>query len=171
MQGERHGMLFAGGLRDGEKKKWVRGKGWKSYCTCTLMGKQIPSKLAASRQEFDAALDASQPGEAAQGDEKTDKGVRGERIQIDRERWGEWENKEEDVSRLHHVLFLPHCVPNTIFSLSNFPPLWLIVFASTPSYSSPLAVLCVRSASSVVPRARLLHYRTVRYRTVAACDV
>lgn len=37
--------IFAGDF-EGKKRKNIRGKGWKSHWTCTLMGEQIPSKLA-----------------------------------------------------------------------------------------------------------------------------
>lgn len=51
------------------------------------MGEQIPSKLAASRQEFDAALVHGQTGEVIRGDEKREtRELGGERIQIDGER-------------------------------------------------------------------------------------
>lgn len=75
--------LFTG---DGERKKNLTAKGWKSHWTCTLMAEQIPSKLAPSWREFDAALVDSQTGEAIRRDEKRDKGVR---RRADRDRWRE----------------------------------------------------------------------------------
>ena len=93
------------------EKKSVRGKGWKSYWTCTLMGEQIPSKLAASRREFDAALDASQPREAVRGDEKRDKGVR---RRADTDRRGRGEGSERIKRRTCHV-YIVSCFFLTVY--------------------------------------------------------
>lgn len=56
------------------------------------MGEQIPSKLPASRREFDAALVDSQTGEVIRGDEKRDEGVRS---RADTDRWGEVKGARE----------------------------------------------------------------------------
>lgn len=157
-------VLFTGDWeeRERERAKNIRGKGWKSFWTCTLMGEQISSKLAASRQEFDTALDNSQTGDAMWGDEERDKRVR---------RMGRWmrgERGERIKSRTCYIYITSYLFLNVYlaphFSLSKF-------FAFPPSSVSPLAVFLHVQCFKSVPGATLLRYSTEWNSTVAACDV
>lgn len=159
----------------GKKKKNIRGKGWKSYWTCTLMGEQIPSKLAASRREFHAALDDSQTGEAIRGDEKREtRELGGERIQIGGERWKERENKEEDMTKQHHVLFLSQCVSCTVlvsFKIPSLVTLAVSVFTSPPSSPSLLQQSSVNAVLQVRPwsKAAAVQYIVIQYSSSLWC--
>lgn len=125
----RDGLVVHPGQRERgrEGRKTHKRKGMKVAVNMRFNGWAIPSKLAASRQEFDAALVDCQTLIYEEMKRET-RELEVARTQIDEERWREEKNKVKDMSHLHRSLprlyfFLNEYLQSS--SVSHFLPLWL----------------------------------------------
>lgn len=133
------------------------------------MGEQIPSKLAASRPEFDPALVDSQTLDYEEMKGET-RELGGERTQIDEERWREEESKEEHVTSTFHFavpffFLIEYLVSSFSLSPCDFRSLYLL-----PSFVPSLPIFCVQYVIRVRPQScsAAVQYSVV---TVTACNV
>lgn len=134
-----------------KRGKKHKRKGMKVAGNMRFNGRAIPSKLAASRQEFDAVLVDCQTRKYEEMKSET-RELDGERTQIDEERWREEENVTS-TSLFTSSLFLPHWI---IYCHPLFQASFLLDFRSLCLHPSLLHQPSVCSKS--VPGATLLQY-------------